>query len=302
MARVQGSGLWPKTSPPRSPRVLLRLLDEALQLRSLATTFREEYHRYVRKLAERTRRDPAGSTRPRCERIGFTSRTCSALGFVDALVHCPPAGSGENVVRRLVRYVRHTAISDERSMRLGEDKVMFHYTDSTTQQNRICPPAATEFRRRYLQHVPPPGLHRGRYFGWMHPTAKKRRLLVETLLAVPALSRLRPCARRHSAATCSGSARLPRMRPMRCLPPLCFLRFAVRSASHGFAVECRCVWKFLVAAARSGFGPSFVNEPVRRCRLRRSHRAARHKNRADSDCAFQDAAAKRTSTGRTFRD
>jgi hypothetical protein len=24
-----------------------------------------------------------------------------------------------------------------------------------------------------------------RYFGWMHPAAKKRRMIVETLLAVP---------------------------------------------------------------------------------------------------------------------
>ena len=46
-----------------SPRVFqydsLRLLDEALTLRSLATATREEYHRYVRKLGERAKRDPA---------------------------------------------------------------------------------------------------------------------------------------------------------------------------------------------------------------------------------------------------
>jgi hypothetical protein len=38
--------------------------------------------------------------------------------------------------------------------------------------------------RRYLQHVLPPGQHRIRYFGWMHPAAKQRRAVVETLLAV----------------------------------------------------------------------------------------------------------------------
>ncbi|MFA5263484.1 MAG: hypothetical protein WC378_06630 [Opitutaceae bacterium] len=36
----------------------LRLLDEALKLRSLAARSREEYHRYVRKLAERAQCDP----------------------------------------------------------------------------------------------------------------------------------------------------------------------------------------------------------------------------------------------------
>jgi hypothetical protein len=49
-----------------------------------------------------------------------------------------------------------------------------------------CPrngPSAEQFRRRYLQHVPPPGQHRVRYFGWMDPSAKARRLNVEPLLA-----------------------------------------------------------------------------------------------------------------------
>ena len=46
-----------------APRVFaydsLRLLEEALTLRSLARSTREEYHRYVRKLGERARCDPA---------------------------------------------------------------------------------------------------------------------------------------------------------------------------------------------------------------------------------------------------
>ena len=42
---------------------------------------------------------------------------------------------------------------------------------------------------RFLQHVLPPGQHRVRYFGWMHPAAKKKRAVVETLLAVPIVVR-----------------------------------------------------------------------------------------------------------------
>lgn len=52
-----------KSAGAKAPRVYLydslRLLDEALILRSLATTSKEEYHRYLRKLAERTQCDPA---------------------------------------------------------------------------------------------------------------------------------------------------------------------------------------------------------------------------------------------------
>jgi len=108
------------------------------------------------------------------------------------IVHSQPAGSGVNVVRYLARYVGRTAISDERIKRLDEHEVVFRYTDSATQQKRECQLSAVEFMRRYLQHVPPPGQHRVRYFGWMHPAAQSRRMLVETALAVPIVVTDRP--------------------------------------------------------------------------------------------------------------
>jgi len=101
------------------------------------------------------------------------------------VVRSQPAGSGANVVRYLARYVGRTAISDERIVAADDQAVTFCYTDSATQQKQQCTLGAAEFLRRYLQHVLPPGQHRVRYFGWMHPAAKARRLLVETLLAVP---------------------------------------------------------------------------------------------------------------------
>ena len=105
------------------------------------------------------------------------------------VVHSQPAGSGENVVKYLARYVGRTAISDERIVSADDESVTFKYTDSATQQKKICTLSAGEFMRRYLQHVLPPGHHRVRYFGWMHPAAKTRRLKVETLLAVPIVVR-----------------------------------------------------------------------------------------------------------------
>jgi hypothetical protein len=100
-------------------------------------------------------------------------------------VHCQPAGSGAAAVRYLARYVARTAIADERIVRADDEGVTFRYTDTRTQQRRECTLAAAEFMRRYLQHVPPPGQHRVRYFGWLHPAAKARRMTVETLLAKP---------------------------------------------------------------------------------------------------------------------
>ena len=98
------------------------------------------------------------------------------------VVHTQPAGSGAAVVRYLARYVGRTAIGDERIVTATDAAVTFRYTDSATQQPRLCTLTAEEFLRRYLQHVPPSGQHRVRYFGWMHPSAKSRRMRVETLL------------------------------------------------------------------------------------------------------------------------
>jgi hypothetical protein len=45
----------------------------------------------------------------------------------------------------------------------------------------------SQFLRRVLSHVLPDGLHKVRYFGWLHPKARKRLSQVQTLLAVPIL-------------------------------------------------------------------------------------------------------------------
>lgn len=101
------------------------------------------------------------------------------------VVHSLPAGTGASVVKYLARYVGRTAISDERIVRATDESVTFNYTDSATQERKQMTLTAAEFLRRYLQHVPPAGQHRVRYFGWLHPSAKRRRMKVETLLQKP---------------------------------------------------------------------------------------------------------------------
>lgn len=108
------------------------------------------------------------------------------------VVHVQPAGAGEAVVKYLARYVKRSAISDERIVRADERAVTFTYRDSATDQPHVVTLPAAQFLRRYLQHVPPPGQHRVRYFGWMHPAAGQRRMLVESLLAVVIVVREAP--------------------------------------------------------------------------------------------------------------
>jgi hypothetical protein len=73
---------------------------------------------------------------------------------------------------------------------MNDRAVTFAYTESDTGRRRELTLTAEAFMRRYLRHVPDTGEHRVRYFGWMHPSAKARRMKVETLLAVPIVVRV----------------------------------------------------------------------------------------------------------------
>lgn len=163
---VPGGGL----SPDGKKWISARQADWLLPVVKLAAVFRQRMEAALRAEAPAEHASiPAGAWRGRW------------------VVHAQPAGSGVAVVRYLARYVGRTAISDERIVAADELAVTFRYTDSQTQQQKVCTLTAEEFLRRYLQHVPSPGQHRVRYFGWLHPSAKRRRMKVETLLAKPIL-------------------------------------------------------------------------------------------------------------------
>ena len=117
-------------------------------------------------------------------------------------VDVQPAGTGVEVVRYLARYVKRSAIADERIIEADDEAVRFRYTDSQTGERREATLSAAEFMRRYLLHVPAPGRHRVRYFGWLHPAAWRRRLKVETLLAKVIVVRAKPAERPDWSRCC----------------------------------------------------------------------------------------------------
>jgi hypothetical protein len=139
-------------------------------------------------------------------------------------VHTQPAGSGAAVVRYLARYVHRTAISDERLRHADDHSGRFAYTDTHSGKRRECTVTADEFMRRYLQHVLPPGQHRVRYFGWLHPARKLRRALAETLLAVVIVVRpvlVAPPPWHHRCPHCGAFALVRIGALARAPPPVC---------------------------------------------------------------------------------
>jgi Putative transposase/Transposase zinc-binding domain len=101
-------------------------------------------------------------------------------------VGCQAAGSGENALRYLSRYVFKTATSNRPVGLLPEGKLLWTYRESKTRQFTSLKLDPLEFLSRFLQHVLPPGFARVRTFGWLHPAAKVR------LNRVRALLRLKP--------------------------------------------------------------------------------------------------------------
>ena len=90
------------------------------------------------------------------------------------VVDVQPAGSGQSAIKYLAAYVYHTALGSQRIISTEDGQITFKYKDSQDQQWRTLTLAASEFLRRFLQHVLPKGFQRVRYFGWLSPAAKTR--------------------------------------------------------------------------------------------------------------------------------
>ena len=90
------------------------------------------------------------------------------------VVDVQPAGSGQTAIKYLAAYVHHTALGSQRILNADHDHLTFKYKDSADQQWHLLKLSATEFLRRFLQHVLPKGFQRIRYFGWLSPAAKNR--------------------------------------------------------------------------------------------------------------------------------
>ncbi len=101
------------------------------------------------------------------------------------VVHSEPVGSGEAAFRYLAPYIFRVAISNRRLEKLQHGQVTFSYKESATQQLKRCTITATEFIRRFLQHVLPPRFIKVRYYGLLSPAhrqllQKARQLLSAT--------------------------------------------------------------------------------------------------------------------------
>jgi hypothetical protein len=118
----------------------------------------------------------------------------------------PAVRDPQRVLHYLGRYVHRTALTDKAIVGCDDNTVSFAYRDSRDQQRKCMRLPAHEFVRRFLQHVPPKGLHRVRAFGLLHP-AHRATLKRVQLLLTPAPA--------HVPAPAALDAALQRS-PLRC--------------------------------------------------------------------------------------
>ncbi len=101
------------------------------------------------------------------------------------VVHCQPAGSGEQVLDYLGRYVFRVAISNSRLEQIDARQVIFRYRDNRTHAERRVTLSGVEFLHRFLRHVLPRGCTKVRYYGLWSPTCRERLERARTLLSAP---------------------------------------------------------------------------------------------------------------------
>ncbi len=97
-------------------------------------------------------------------------------------VGCEAAGSGENALRYLSRYVFKTATGNRTVQLLPDDSVRWPYRESQTGKHTSIRLPPLEWMRRLLQHILPRSFARVRTFGWLHPAARLRLNRVRALL------------------------------------------------------------------------------------------------------------------------
>jgi hypothetical protein len=135
------------------------------------------------------------------------------------------AGSGQDALRYLSRYIFKTATSNRPVQLLPEGKLLWTYRQSKTRKFSSLKLEPLEFMSRFLQHTLPRGFARVRTFGWLHPAAKVRANRVRALLRQKPL--LTPAEKQtwHPPAQPTRQDPPPVVSPAPCTPrcPRCLL-------------------------------------------------------------------------------
>lgn len=113
-------------------------------------------------------------------------------------VHCEAVGDGRTTLKYLAPYIYRIALSNRRLVSMNDGTVIFRYRPRNKPWTTMKLDAMS-FIRRFLQHVLPKGFQKVHYFGFLHPSAKKRfHVLKEQLEQHASETNDRPESEQHS--------------------------------------------------------------------------------------------------------
>jgi len=107
------------------------------------------------------------------KRAGLLSQVDPSVWQQDWVVHSKAVGDGRASLKYLAPYVFRVALSDRRIVSCDDGTVTFSYRKSGSRRWRRMTLPATEFIRRFLQHVLPRGFQKVRHYGFASPNAKQ---------------------------------------------------------------------------------------------------------------------------------
>ena len=122
--------------------------------------------------------------RDRLRDEGLLEQVDPTVWHRDWVVHSQPAGDGRESLRYLAPYVFRVAIGDHRIISCDDGQVTFSYRKVGSKRQRKMTLEATEFLRRFLQHVLPSGFQKVRAYGFLSPAAAIALEMVRWLIAL----------------------------------------------------------------------------------------------------------------------
>ena len=157
-----------------------------LPMKVLSSRFRNLFLIYLREACQAGRLkfhgEMAGLAQPAAfEALCRRARRIEWVVFVK-----PPFGGPEQVLKYLALYTHRVAISNRRLLSMEDGRVTFEYKDyADGDQKKVMTLEATEFLRRFTQHILPRGFVRIRQFGFLTNTRRSTLLeLARKLLAI----------------------------------------------------------------------------------------------------------------------
>lgn len=139
-----------------------------LPVKVLAKVFRGKFLAGLRRAYRRNKLSFGGETAHLADARRFRAFLRKLYGL-DWVVYAKPAfGGPDAVLRYLGRYTHRVAISNHRLVAFDGERVTFRWKDyAHGNKKRLMTLTATEFLRRYVQHVLPRGFVRIRHYGFL---------------------------------------------------------------------------------------------------------------------------------------